>query len=180
MSIFNAFVAYKFLKILSTPFKKTDAYKEGVIDEKGNQIVSRTDFNQDQKKSYSIFHHLIYKLKKLMNKVPVLKSRIGSFAAAIWFIKETIKEEYGAEHAETIEEAFTDYLKENGYDVQSMQINEAFSLSGVVEPGNYIYEGIIYPVGRTLHSFDTCLGVPLFMLEENVIVSEIDIKRVDK
>ena len=176
MSVFNAFIAYKFLKILSTPFEKTDAYKSGVIDEKGNQLVSRTDFNQEQKQSYSIFHHLIFKMKKLMNKVPILKSRVGTFAAALWFIKETIKEEYGHDEAELIEEAFIDYLKENGCDVKSATINENFKFSSVVEPGTYIHEGKTYTIGRTLHSFDSCLGIPLFMLDDRTVVSRGDLK----
>jgi hypothetical protein len=176
MSVFNAFIAYKFLKILSTPFEKTDAYKSGVIDKKGNQLVSRTDFNQEQKQSYSIFHHLIFKMKKLMSKVPILKSRIGTFAAALWFIKETIKEEYGPKEAELIEEAFIDYLKENGCDVKSATINENFKFSSVVEPGTYIHEGKTYTIGRTLHSFDSCLGIPLFMLDDRTVVSRGDLK----
>ena len=175
MSIFNAFVAYKFLKILATPFEKSRAYKAGVIDKNGNQIVSRSDFNQEQKQSYSIFHHLIYKLKKMMHKVPVLKSRIGSFAAALWFIKETIKEEYGVKEAELIEEAFVNYLEENNYDVKTMTINENFEYSSVIEPGNYIYEGQSYAIGRTINSFDTCLGIPLFMLNYGQVVSRGDL-----
>lgn len=177
MSVFNAFIAYKFLKILSTPFEKTDAYKSGVIDKTGNQLVSRTDFNQEQKQSYSIFHHLIFKMKKLMSKVPILKSRIGTFAAALWFIKETIKEEYGPKEAELIEESFIDYLKENGYDVKSAIINENFKFSSVVEPGNYMHEEKNYTIGRTLHSFDSCLGIPLFMLDDGTVISRGDLNQ---
>ena len=34
----DLFVTYRFLKLLTTPFNKTDAYKFGIIDEKGNRI----------------------------------------------------------------------------------------------------------------------------------------------
>ena len=34
----DLFVTYRFLKLLTTPFKKTDAYKLGIIDEKGNRM----------------------------------------------------------------------------------------------------------------------------------------------
>jgi hypothetical protein len=37
-SAIDLFVAYRFLRILTTPFEKTDAYKFGIIDEKGNRI----------------------------------------------------------------------------------------------------------------------------------------------
>ena len=34
----DLFVTYRFLRLLTTPFEKTDAYKLGVIDDKGNRI----------------------------------------------------------------------------------------------------------------------------------------------
>jgi hypothetical protein len=34
----DLFVTYRFLKLLTTPFEKTDAFKNGIIDEKGNRI----------------------------------------------------------------------------------------------------------------------------------------------
>ena len=37
-SAIDLFVSYRFLKLLTTPFEKTDAYKFGIIDEKGNRI----------------------------------------------------------------------------------------------------------------------------------------------
>ena len=171
MTIFNAFIAYKFLRILSTPFDKTNAFKEGVIDKNGNQMISRSKFTKQQKHAYTIFHHLIFKLKKVMHKIPILKSHLGSFATALWFIKETIKEEYGANEAQMIEEVFVDHLKKNGYDVQSMVLNETFTNSSVIEPGTYIFEGKKYQVGRTIHSFDSCLGLPLFRLDKDTVVT---------
>jgi len=168
MGIFNAFVAYKFLKILSTPFKKTDAYKTGVLDKDGNQLIKRKNFSSDQKKSYNIFHHLIYKLKKLMHKVPIMKSRIGSFATALWFIKQTIKEEYGESEATMIEEVFLDYLKDNGYNIE---LNESL-INGEIAPGTYIKEGKKYEVVRAIKPFDYCLGVPLYKVDNDIVTEE--------
>lgn len=168
MGIFNAFVAYKFLKILSTPFKKTDAYKLGVIDKDGNQLVRRKEFSSAQKKSYNIFHQLIYKLKKIMNKIPIIKSRIGSFATSLWFIKQTIKEEYGEAEAIMVEEVFLDYLKDNGYNTK---LNESF-LNGEIRPGTYIREGKKYEVVRAIKPFDYCLGVPLYKIDNDVVTEE--------
>ena len=34
----DLFVTYRFLKLLTTPFEDQDAYKLGIIDEKGNRI----------------------------------------------------------------------------------------------------------------------------------------------
>ena len=34
----DLFVTYRFLKLLTTPFEKTEAFKLGIIDEKGNRV----------------------------------------------------------------------------------------------------------------------------------------------
>ena len=34
----DLFVTYRFIKLLVTPFEKTDAYKLGIIDENGNRV----------------------------------------------------------------------------------------------------------------------------------------------
>ena len=65
MGIFNAFVAYKFIKILSTPFNQTDAYKLGIIDDKGKILKKMKNLKTgEEKKAYTIFHRLIWNLKK--------------------------------------------------------------------------------------------------------------------
>ena len=35
----DLFVTYRFIKLLVTPFKDTDAFKLGIIDEKGNRVM---------------------------------------------------------------------------------------------------------------------------------------------
>ena len=35
----DLFVTYRFIKLLVTPFEKTDAYRLGIIDENGNRIM---------------------------------------------------------------------------------------------------------------------------------------------
>ena len=35
----DLFVTYRFIKLLVTPFKDTDAYKLGIIDEDGNRVI---------------------------------------------------------------------------------------------------------------------------------------------
>ena len=40
LGLVDTFLAYKFIKMLATPFKKMDAYKLGIIDAKGKRIKS--------------------------------------------------------------------------------------------------------------------------------------------
>ena len=37
--VIDALIAYRLLKLLVTPFKKTKAYKLGIIDEKGKVLI---------------------------------------------------------------------------------------------------------------------------------------------
>jgi hypothetical protein len=87
--LFDIFVAYKFIKILATPWKKTDAYKLGIIDEKGGVLKARKDLKTSkEKKAYTVVHTLIWNLKKLLDKLPPTRTKLGSFAVALWLLKE--------------------------------------------------------------------------------------------
>ncbi len=88
----DLFVTYRFLKLLTTPFNKTDAFKFGIIDKDGNRIkkedgsveVLRTP---DEKGAYTILHKLIFNIKKLFGKVPGLRTKVGTYAAALFLLK---------------------------------------------------------------------------------------------
>ena len=82
--IVDLFLVYQFIKRLATPFKEWEAYKLGIIDEKGNQLVKRKQFRkQKEHDAFGIFDLMITKLKKLLEKVPGGKTRIASYAAAL-------------------------------------------------------------------------------------------------
>ena len=87
--VIDALVAYRVLKLLVTPFKKTKAFALGIIDEKGKILKRRRDLEGDEEKSaYNLSDTLIWNIKKLMGKIPGGKSRLASYAAALWLIKE--------------------------------------------------------------------------------------------
>ena len=89
-ALFDTFVAYKFIKLLATPFDKTDAYKLGIIDAEGKVLRPRKSLiNSKDKAAYpSNINTLVWNLKKVLMKVPIVKSRIGQFASALWLLKE--------------------------------------------------------------------------------------------
>ena len=85
----NLFFIYKFLRILTTPWENTDAFKLGIIDGKGKILRKKSKLKTiEEKESYTMMHRLVWKLKRLMEKVPFGKSRLASYAAALWLIKE--------------------------------------------------------------------------------------------
>jgi|TARA_R100000084_G_scaffold87501_1_gene41842 hypothetical protein len=87
-SAVDIFMVYQFLKRLALPYDKWDAYKTGVIDKDGNIITPKNKRDFQQKQSFKTFDIMIWKLKRLLNKIPMGKSKIASYAAALWLIRE--------------------------------------------------------------------------------------------
>ena len=105
----NLYFIYKFLRILTTPWESTDAFKLGIVDEKGKILKKNRTLKKDkEKESYTMMHRLVWKLKRLMEKIPFGKSRLASYAAALWLIKEE-KEFHGTD--EELQESFLTFLE---------------------------------------------------------------------
>lgn len=88
----DLFVTYRFIKLLVTPFNKQDAFNYGIIDDKGYRTEKEIQ-TPEEKASYTILHKLIFNIKRLMGKVPGLGSRLGTYAAALFLLKDTFKEQ---------------------------------------------------------------------------------------
>jgi hypothetical protein len=79
----------RFLHLLVTPWEKTDAYKLGIIDSDGNPLKKVRDLNQEEIDVYTSFHRLVYNVKRLILKIPIIgKTILLNYAAAIYLIKE--------------------------------------------------------------------------------------------
>jgi len=82
--------AYRFLRMLVTPFEDTDAFKMGIIDDEGNNLIKYSDLSSDdQRKAYNYLVRLVFNLKKLINKLPGGENKFKNFAAAILMLKES-------------------------------------------------------------------------------------------
>ena len=87
--VVDLFLVFNFIKRLVTPFTKWEAYKEGIIDEKGNLLIKRKDFvKNSQKSAFGIFDQMILNLKKLLGKLPGGQTKLASYASALWLIRE--------------------------------------------------------------------------------------------
>lgn len=85
----DSVITYRILRLLTTPFEKTDAYKLGIIDKKGNELKKMSDLNTvDERDAYTLLHRLVFRLKKIINKVPIANKNLASLAAAYALIKE--------------------------------------------------------------------------------------------
>jgi len=75
--------AVRFITLLVTPWEKTSAYKEGLIDKNGKRIKSEKLDTKARKEAYTIFHRLVYNIKRLVGN-----TKFTSFASALYLIKE--------------------------------------------------------------------------------------------
>ena len=111
----DALITYRVVKLLVTPFERTEAFKRGIIDKDGTVLIKFKDLkNTTDKKHYTLLHRFVWNIKRLMKKVG-LGSRLGTFGAALALL---IKEDSSyAQHKDVIESAVITYLKEeNLYD----------------------------------------------------------------
>jgi len=85
----DLFYAFRFLKLLVTPFEKTKAFELGIIDKDGAVLKKgRERTTSDEKSAYTVFHRLVFNLKRLIGKVPGGKSVVARYGAALFLIKE--------------------------------------------------------------------------------------------
>ena len=182
----DLFVTYRFLKILTTPFEKQDAYKLGIIDKDGNRKmgkpipgikVSKPDplKTPEEKAAYTILHKLIFNIKKLFNKVPGLKTKVGTYAAALYLLKDTFKE--SVDDPDVFEKEFMKYLKEQGFEIDDSISEEVVGFGEVLPKGEYVLkqdilnkeeEELTARKGDVVNAYedvppvDTILGVEIF------------------
>ena len=130
------------------PFEKWEAYKEGIIDEKGNLLIKRKDFvKNSQKSAFGIFDQMILNLKKLLGKLPGGQTKLASYASALWLIREQQRIEatnYLTEESveEDLEIALERFLSEN-----ETLIAEAAKREIDEEPANAVGGGNIAGLG---------------------------------
>lgn len=101
--IIDNVIAYKILRMLVTPFDKTDAYKLGIIDAKGKVLKKPKDLETEkEKESYDYLHRLVFNLKRLINKLPGGENYTKNLVAAYFLIRES----YETYNTHEVEERF--------------------------------------------------------------------------
>jgi hypothetical protein len=83
---------FRFLRLLTTSFEDTGAFKAGIIDKKGkrNKNFDTKDINNRDayRDYYTPFHRLVFNIKKLIAKAPGGSSKFASYASALYLLKE--------------------------------------------------------------------------------------------
>ena len=137
----DLFVTYRFIKLLVTPFEKTEAFKLGIIDEKGKRILEpgtnkpTTLRTTEERNAFTVLHKLVFNIKKIFNKVPGLRTKLGTYAAALFLLKDTFKE--SVDDPDVFEKEFMKYLKEQGYEIDNTVSEEVIGFGEVLPKGEY-------------------------------------------
>jgi len=193
----DLFVTYRFIRLLTTAFEKSDAYKMGIIDEKGQRTDKKLTTSAE-KNAYTVLHKLVFNIKKIFEKVPGLRTKLGTYAAALFLLKDTFKEH--VEDPQMFEKEFLKYLKENNIELDDSIVEEVTLDNGKLSKGIYVLiqdvvtggeedeiealEGDEVEVFEDTAPEDTILGVDVFPVihrktKQKIFVSSEDIKEVD-
>ena len=110
----DLFVAYRFLRILTTPWNQQEAFKLGIIDKDGKLLrKANTLKTEEEKSSFTLLHRLIFNLKRILHKIPGVKTKIGTYATALYLLKQHFATQ--VEEEDTIETTFKNWCIDNGY-----------------------------------------------------------------
>ena len=143
----DLFVTYRFIKLLVTPFEKMEAYKLGIIDKDGRRTGPLDKFGQmdikknplntiEKKNSYTVLHKLVFNIKRIFAKVPGLRPKLGTYAAALFLLKDTFKE--SVDDPDMFEKEFMKYLKEEGIELDDSISEEVVGFGEVLPKGEYV------------------------------------------
>lgn len=195
----DLFVTYRFVKLLTTPFEQTDAYKMGIIDKDGYRTDKKL-YKQSEQSAYTVLHKLVFNIKRIFAKVPGLRTRMGTYAAALFLLKDTFKEH--VENPQVFEKEFLNFLNENNIELDNTIVEEVALDNGKLAKGIYVLtqdviatgeedeDNIDALAGDEVELFedtppvDTILGVDVFPVihrktKQKIFVSSEDIRELD-
>lgn len=134
-------ITYRVVKLLATDWKKQEAFKRGIIDDKGKVLRrAKTLRDSKDKNAYTILHRFIFNLKRILQKIG-LGSKLGRFGAALALLIKEHPEM--TKHKLILESAVIKYLKDTN------QYNELLNECKDVKRPN------AYPIM-------TCFGVDIY------------------
>lgn len=171
--LIGAFVAYKLIKQLSLDWEEWDAYKLGLIDNKGNTLKKAKTKEEKDSMDYSL--RLVKNVKKLIERLPFGKTRLGTLAAAMYLLKEDL----GVENNVDFDLEMKKYIN----------IDDTIIIEGT--PSEYLINGKyvnidtdqMYYISEFEEPVSIEMGIPLYKLtdlktKEQHIVSQYDIRRI--
>jgi hypothetical protein len=115
---------FRFIRMLVMKWENWDAAKLGIIDENGKRQKDVKLDTAEKKAAYTPFIRLAANIKRLLSKIPGGGSKLGSFAAGLFLIKEKfdlsdtqldkIMREVGIDTLDVLEESSQWFILEDG------------------------------------------------------------------
>ena len=88
----DSIITYRILRMLTTDFQDTPAFQLGIIDRNGKELKKMRDLRSvKERDAYTILHRLVFRLKRIINKVPFENKKFLSYAAALSLIRENFE-----------------------------------------------------------------------------------------
>jgi hypothetical protein len=155
-------------------------------------------YKQTEQSAYTVLHKLVFNIKRIFAKVPGLRTRLGTYAAALFLLKDTFKEH--VEDPDMFEKGLMEYLKQQGVEFDNSIVEEVTLDNGKLSKGIYVLtqdvvtteaeneidalEGDEVEVFEDSPPEDTILGVDVFGVvhkktKQKIYVSSEDIKELD-
>jgi len=113
--ILDTVIVYQLLRKLVTPFIQMPAYQMGIIDENGDFLKKVDTLTPEEKATVTPLDILVINLKRILGKFPGGKSKLASFAAALYLIRahNKVNESNITDTLFTLEEDFNKFLEED-------------------------------------------------------------------
>ena len=116
--------AFRFIRMLVLDWKDWDAHKVGIIDKDGKRDRNVKIETDAKKSAYTPFIRLCANIKRLVANIPGGGSKLGSFASALYLVKEhhglkdnqleSIIEKLGVSSIDVVLEGNTWFLLDDG------------------------------------------------------------------
>ena len=138
----DLYFVFRFLRLLTMKYERTDAYKYGIIDKKGKPLKKSSELETvDEKASYTMLHRLVFKVRRLIETVPVLrKSILLNYAAALFLLKEQDNKRIWTD--ENYMERELNKFLESDWEEEADQLKEAFKGQyGKTQADEFLTEG---------------------------------------
>lgn len=184
MGLVDVVISYNFIKDLSTPFTKTKAFDVGIIDKDGKFLVKNSSNATSEQKKYwpNKLTIIAWNIKKLLSKVGIGKSTLGSFASALYLLKEEMEKD-GMSNS-TPEYNLVNIIEKTLYNNDREKlINHAFESSLVpleLESGNYRIFDHEIELTENIKPSTYVMGMPVYKIlvegGKKIVFSKSDVE----
>jgi len=140
----DLYFVFRFLRLLTMSWKKTDAYKYKIIDAKGNALKKSSELESvDEKAAYTMLHRMVFKIRRLIEKVPLIgKTLLMNYAAALFLLKEQNDKRVWTDE-NYMERKLQEFL-ESDWEEEAGQLKEAFrGQYGLTQANEFLTERVM-------------------------------------